>query len=176
MKKFILIFALLSAIIIAANGQTDDSRFSYTTYFGTGIPMSQPSHTPFTWQVMSHYHINKRFTVGAGTGLSVYEKTLVPLYANAQFFITKPKKLTPYLECNIGGAFAAAKDANGGFYLAPSVGVQLRVTQKLKMNFALGYELQKLECLKKRTDKYFHTEFEEKLSHRSITLKVGLTY
>ena len=71
--------------------------------------MSQPSCTPFIGQVIAHYHINQRFTIGAGSGLSVYEKVLVPLYANVQFFITQPRKLTPYLECNIGGSFAAAK-------------------------------------------------------------------
>ena len=65
---------------------------------------------------------------------------------------------------------------NGGFYLSPSVGAQVKLTQKLKMNIALGYEIQQLERLKQRTDEYFHTEFKEELSHHSITLKVGLTY
>ena len=87
--------------------------------------------------------------------------------------MTRPKKLTPYLECNIGGSLAAAKETNGGFYLSPSVGAQVKLTQKLKMNIALSYEIQQLETLKQRTDEYFHTEFKEELSHHSITLKVG---
>ena len=86
--------------------------------------------------------------------------------------MTRPKKLTPYLECNIGGPLAAAQETN----LSPSVGAQVKLTQKLKMNIALGYEIQQLERLKQRTDEYFHTEFKEELSHHSITLKVGLTY
>lgn len=176
MKKSLLIIALLSAISFSASGQTDNSRFSYTTSFGTGISMSKPSRTPFSWQVMSHYHINRRFAIGAGSGLSVYEKTLIPLYASVQFFLTRPKKLTPYLECNIGGAFAPAKEANGGFYLSPALGGHLRITSKLKMNFAVGYELQKLNRLKKHTDDYFHTEFKEELSHSTLTFKVGVTY
>ena len=77
---------------------------------------------------------------------------------------------------NIGGSLAAAKETNGGFYLSPSVGAQVKLTQKLKMNIALSYEIQQLETLKQRTDEYFHTEFKEELSHHSITLKVGLTY
>ena len=85
--------------------------------------------------------------------------------------MTRPKKLTPYLECNIGGSLAAAKETNGGFYLSPSVGAQVKLTQKLKMNIALSYEIQQLETLKQRTDEYFHTEFKEELSHHSITLK-----
>ena len=58
--------------------------------------------------------------------------------------MTRPKKLTPYLECNIGGPLAAAKETNGGFYLSPSAGAQVKLTQKLKMNIALGYEIQQL--------------------------------
>lgn len=176
MRKYILTTALLSSLLFQAFGQTDGKRFSYTTSFGTGISMSQPSHTPFTWQVMSHYHLNKRFAVGAGTGVSVYEKALIPLYASARFFITRPKKFTPYLECNVGGAFAAAKEANGGFYLSPSLGAQLCIHPKLKMNFALGYELQELERMKKHTDDYFHIEFKENLRHNSLTLKIGFTF
>lgn len=176
MKKSTFIFILLSFIAIYADGQTVHKHFSYTASIGTGVSMSQPSCTPFIGQVIAHYHINQRFTIGAGSGLSVYEKVLVPLYANVQFFITQPRKLTPYLECNIGGSFAAAKEANGGFYLSPSIGTQLKLTQKLKMNFALGCEIQKLERLKEHTDEYFHTKFKEKLSHHTITFKVGLTY
>ncbi len=105
MKKFIFIFALLSFITVCADGQTDSRRLSYTTYIGTGFSMNQPSYTPFNWQIVSHYHISQRFAIGAGSGLSVYEKLLIPLYASAQFYITKPRRLTPYLECHIGGSF-----------------------------------------------------------------------
>lgn len=176
MKKFIFTLALLFIVTIHVDGQTDSQHFSFTTYIGTGISMSQPSHTPFNWQVIAHYHIGRRFTIGAGSGLSIYEKALIPLYANAQFFMTRPGKFTPYLECNIGGSLAAAKETNGGFYLSPSVGGQVKLTQKLKIKIALGYEIQRLERLKQRADEYFQTEFKEELSHHSMTLKVGLTY
>ena len=66
--------------------------------------------------------------------------------------MTRPKKLTPYLECNIGGSLAAAKETNGGFYLSPSVGAQVKLTQKLKMNIALSYEIQQLETLFKNKE------------------------
>ena len=48
MKKFIFTLILLSGITIYADGQTDNKHFSYTTYIGTGLSMSQPSRTPFT--------------------------------------------------------------------------------------------------------------------------------
>ena len=121
-------------------------------------------------------HISQRFAIGAGSGLSVHEKLLIPLYASAQFYITKPRRLTPYLECHIGGSFATDREANGGFYLSPSIGAQFKVNRKFKLNLMAGYELQKLERTKKQEDPYFHTTFKEELSHHSITLKIGLTY
>ena len=103
-------------------------------------------------------------------------QSLIPLYASAQFYITKPRRLTPYLECHIGGSFATDREANGGFYLSPSIGAQFKVNRKFKLNLMAGYELQKLERTKKQEDPYFHTTFKEELSHHSITLKIGLTY
>ena len=72
-------------------------------------------------------------------------------------------------------AFAPGKEANGGLYLSPSVGIQLKISHKLKVNLAIGYELQKLKRVKKDSNEYFTTEFEEQLSHNSITFKIGLT-
>ncbi|MCS2864609.1 hypothetical protein NXW13_12025 [Bacteroides thetaiotaomicron] len=137
MKHFIFTLTLLFLIVIHADGQTDSKHFSYTTYIGTGLSMGQPSQTPFNWQIIAHYHIGQRFTIGAGSGLSIYEKALIPLYANAQFFMTRPKKLTPYPECNIGGSLAAAKETNGGFYLSPVCRSTSKAHSKIKNEYCL---------------------------------------
>ncbi|MEB3373594.1 hypothetical protein SFC43_10850 [Bacteroides sp. CR5/BHMF/2] len=57
-----------------------------------------------------------------------------------------------------------------------SLTLHIKVNRKLKLNLMAGYELQKLERIKKQEDPYFHTTFKEELSHHSITLKIGLTY
>ena len=49
MKHFIFTLTLLFLIVIHADGQTDSKHFSYTTYIGTGLSMSQPSQKPFNW-------------------------------------------------------------------------------------------------------------------------------
>lgn len=174
MKRFILI-TLLFAVLTGIHGQTQEKRFAYSTSIGTGIAMNEPACTPFTWQVSAHYHLDRRFAIGAGTGISVYEKALIPLYGSIQFSLIKPRKLTPYVECNVGGAFAADKEANGGLYLSPSIGARLGVMKKVKLNFAIGYELQELERTKKHADAQFATEFKEELSHHSIMFKIGIT-
>lgn len=68
MKKIILI--LLSVLIASAMKGQISNRFTYITTIGTGIPMNEPSSTPFTWQVSGHYKLTERFSAGIGTGLS----------------------------------------------------------------------------------------------------------
>ena len=159
MKKIILLIIVSCTVVMATAQQTE--RFTFATSVGTGIDMNEPSATPFTWQALGYYAINKRFSVGIGTGLSIYEKALIPLFADAKFLITKPRKFTPYIECGVGYSFAPDKNANGGFY---------------KLFLALGYESQKLEQLKTQKQSLFTAEFAEKLSHNAISIKIGFIF
>lgn len=176
MRHLMIFLIVLSVSILTTTGQNLREKVSYTNYFGTGISMNHPSCTPFSWQILAHYSIGNRWKIGAGTGVSVYEKALIPLYASAQFDLTTPRKFTPYIIGNIGGAFAPAKEAKGGFYFSPAIGVQLKVSQIVRLNFAIGYELQGLKQVKKYTNEYFKATFEEQLKHHTVTFKVGVTY
>lgn len=175
MKKIFLTLIVLFAVVTGVKAQ-DSDHFSFATTIGTGIPMSTPASTPFEWQVLGYYNFNHRFSAGVGTGISVYEKALIPLFADAKFNITKPRKFTPYLECGAGYSFAPDKNANGGLYLNPSVGVQWAVCTKMKLLFAVGYEMQKYERLKNYNNQYFETEFKEQLNHNSISIKIGVLF
>lgn len=151
-------------------------HFTFATSIGTGINMSEPAATPFAWHVLGYYDINKRFSVGIATGLSIYEKALIPLFANAKFTITKPRKFTPYIECGVGYSFAPEKNANGGFYLNPSVGIQYAICGNKRLFFALGYESQKLERVKAQEQPLFTTKFAKKLNHHAISIKIGFMF
>ena len=71
-------------------------RFSCSTSVGTGFGLTRPSSVPVVWRVTGHYNVSRRFSVGAGTGVSCYEKTLVPLFADAKFLLTRRRSFTPY--------------------------------------------------------------------------------
>lgn len=175
MKKIFLTLVVLFAVVTGVKAQ-DIKRFSFATTIGIGIPMSTPSSTPFEWQVLGYYNFNGRFSAGIGTGISVYEKALIPLFADVKFNITKPRKLTPYLECGAGYSFAPDKNANGGIYLNPAVGVQWAVCPKMKLLLAVGYEMQKYEHLKSYNNQHFEAEFKEQLNHNSISIKIGFLF
>lgn len=86
------------------------------------------------------------------------------------------RKFTPYAELAAGYSFAPSDDANGGFFMNPSVGIQYPLKNKMRLQLAVGYELQELERLKKQTDNNFHKEFAEELSHHSVSIRLGLCF
>ncbi|MDR2937722.1 MAG: hypothetical protein LBU92_02130 [Prevotellaceae bacterium] len=174
MKKFALItiafFALLNAKAQLAE------RLTFTTSIGTGIAISEQESLPFFWQISGSYNFNERFSAGAGTGFSLYEKALIPLFANAKFNLVKPRKFTPYVDCSLGYSFAPSNEAIGGLHLNPSLGVEYSIFESKKIFFAVGYEMQKLKRIKKYANQYFEAEFEEQLSHSTISLKLGFAF
>lgn len=179
MKRFIFIILLciaVSSVKAQTNGESKESKISFATTIGTGLSMSTPSSTPFTWQVLGYYKLTDRWSAGVGTGLSFYEKTLIPVYGSIRFQIGRERKFTPYAECATGYSFAPSDNANGGYFMNPSIGIQYPLKNKMKLQLAVGYELQELERLKKHTDNFFLKEFEEKLSHHSISFKIGLRF
>lgn len=149
---------------------------SYATTIGTGFDMSKPSCTPFIWQVIGNYNFNERLSTGVGTGISLFEKPIVPLFADVKFCICKPKKFTPFIQCVVGYGIVVSKDANGGIYLNPAAGISYSIYKRMKLFVSIGYELQKLERLKKFDSEIATIEFSEKLSHNLISMKIGVEF
>ncbi|MFT4071223.1 MAG: hypothetical protein QM654_04800 [Dysgonamonadaceae bacterium] len=175
--KHLIFIILLSLAAISTEAQTVfKEKITFTTSIGSGLSMSTPSSSLFTWQVMGHYALSDKWLAGAGTGLSSYEKMLIPLYGDVRFQIGRERKLTPFAELAMGYSFAPAKDANGGVFANPSFGMQFPLKNKNKLQLSIGYQLQALERVKTHTDNYLSEEFEEKLNHQSISFKFGLRF
>jgi len=173
MKRIVLIL-LLSLTIPGVKAQ--DRKFSMVTTLGTGFSMSTPASTPILWRVAGHYHPTDHWAVGAGTGLSFYKEALAPLYVDVRYRVGRERRFTPWLETAVGYAFALSDDARGGFLLNPSFGVEHSLGGKMKLLATVGYESQEQERLKEHTDGYFSKAFEERLSHHTLTLRVGLRF
>lgn len=174
MKK--LLFLLTAAFAaLSATGQSGP-RFSFSTALGTGISMSEPACTPLLWRVTGYYNVGGRFAAGVGTGLSFYEKTLIPVYADVRLLVTRSRRFTPFLQCGAGYSFAPQSNANGGIMLAPAVGVQYALRGTMRLLLSAGYELQKLERLRKYAGGGFSAQFCEKLGHHAISLKFGFLF
>lgn len=170
--KRIGLLCIAAVVCLTAHAQ----KFAVQTSVGTGIALSVPSATPVLWRVSGRYQIVERLSVGAGMGLSFYEKALIPVFVDTQFLVAKPHKFTPFLECRVGYAFAPCRDANGGFYLNPVVGVRYAVGHRHGIFVAVGYESQNLERRKTYGNHFLKAEFAEKLRHRSIGIEVGFEF
>lgn len=172
-KRMLLLVALVAAVNASAQSV---GHFCVATDFGTGIALSEPASTPLLWRVTGYYNVGKRFSVGVGTGLSLYEKTLIPVFADMRLLLTRPHRVTPYLQCGAGYAFAPDPKANGGSMLAPAIGVRYALPKGLHLFLAAGYERQRLERLKEYSGDAFSAQFGERLSHHTITLRAGLLF
>ena len=173
MKHIILTSLALLSVITFIKAEEQNS-FSFSTTIGMGITMNTPSYHSIKWQAIGYYNPTERLSVGMGTGLSFYEKILIPIYGDINFQIGRERIITPFIELAAGYSFALSKDAVGGCYLNPSIGIQHTLKKRMKLHLALGYESQNLKRVKKHSDEYFLKEFEEQLSHKSISLKFGV--
>lgn len=174
MKKISLIF--VSAFLFYMVKAQTDRHFIFTTSAGTAIPLGKPASTPFTWQLAVHYPFGERFSAGAGTGLSFYEKTVVPLFAEARFDLLKPRKLTPYIAAGVGYGLALSDEANGGLYLHPAIGVRYTFRKNLQFFLSAGYELQELERRKTYENAFFSAEWIEKPAHNYLSVRAGVAF
>lgn len=175
MKKNILII-MLACTTLSVFGQADSKKLSYTITVGTGMSMNEPSRVPFTMQATGRYSLTPHLSAGIGTGISVYEKTLIPLFAQVRFLITRPHRFTPYASCSAGYSFAPHKEASGGIFLNPNIGIRYSAAGRVKLIFSIGYELQRLERLKEYEDEYMGVQFKEALEHHSLVVKAGIEF
>lgn len=174
MKRVVL--SVVAALVVLTACAQRARRFSFSTDVGAGVPLSEPASTPLLWQVTGYWNVGERFAVGVGTGLSFYEKTLVPVYGDAKLLVARPQRFTPFLQCGAGYAFAAEGNARGGLLFAPAVGVECALRGTLRLFVTAGYGQQRMERLKTCAGPRFAAAFRERLNHRSLTFRVGVRF
>lgn len=174
MKK-VVILALFLLVAFEMKSQLRD-KLSVAAMLGTGAAMDEPASNPLEGHLLGYYELNKRFSVGAGIGVSFYEKTLIPLYADVRFHLCKLRRFTPFLEYAMGYGFAPSREANGGMYLSPSLGVRHALLGKMQIWLSAGYERQKLERTKRDENPWFKIAYAEQLTHQSLVFRIGFAF
>lgn len=187
MKK--LIIALMSTmfctmILAAENANNKDvneqepsyRKIALITSVGTGIDLSRPSYTQFEWQVICNYRFGVHWQAGVGTGVSLYEKSLIPVFGNLRIDVARNVRFMPFVWINGGYGLAPSDEANGGMYLHTAGGVKYEINKKMKIFATAGYEQQRLERLKTYSNSMISTAFSEELRHQLISLKIGVEF
>lgn len=174
-----LLVAICAVAAVAAQAQKrtfePTGKFTGITTFGTAIPLAGAA-AAFEWQILGHYNPTEHWSVGAGTGISLYEKPLLPLYADVRYHIGRPRLFNAFLEMAGGYSFSLSREANGGLLVNPAVGVQCRLPKGLAVQLSVGWELQKIQLLRRGSNANFSSSFVEKLTLNSVTVRAGLKF
>ncbi len=99
--------------------------------------------------IINGYQFNPYFSLGLGTGLRWYmyeggSAIFIPIFADFRVNFMD-NKVSPYFSLGIGYSFDATDSFSGlGILAKPSLGVTIKVSEKLVMHTGLGYEMQKI--------------------------------
>lgn len=114
-----------------------------TAGIGLGDNVVSYSKSFFGFTTIHGYQIDKNFVIGAGTGASFYNGgAMIPLFLDFRysFYIDT---FTPYLFGD-GGLLFNLSDLNNEtrIFINPGIGVKYALSEKLGLNFGVGYWLQ----------------------------------
>lgn len=174
MKRILTILCVILAFSEIHSQSRDNLSFSAT--LGYGIDLNTPTCNPVGLEIDALYNFNSHVGLGIGVGVIRYEKTLIPIFLSGQYRFSHIGKFVPYLDGAFGYGINPCKNGNGGFHATPSFGVLYALNSKIQLKFAVGYQYQTLDRLKKFENDLFHAEFKEHLTHNSIGIKVGISF
>lgn len=164
MRTLLLICAIfLSAM---ASAQENNREYNFCASLGTGINLDSPSKTPMLSQLIVSKTFLQRVELGAGAGISVYEKTLLPLFAHAGFKFADFEHIKLGITMDGGGTLI-----HKGVYLSPSINGRYKIFQ-----LSLGYEYQTFNRIKTNENEYLVSSFKENLHHSTVVFRIGVMF
>jgi long-subunit fatty acid transport protein len=182
MKRLVIVLVLISSSIITY-GQYY-SRHNPNTYLdrgfeakiniGYGFGIGDYKYDVIKFDVVSSYRFNSYFSTGIGTGVIFNVKNnggYIPIFLNLQTNFSK-SNVSPYLAGDIGfsiGRHVDGKIKNVGFYLHPSGGLNIKVSDAAAINIGLGYRTQYLRI------RDYHTNYKD-IKLNSLMLNIGVIF
>ena len=175
MKK-IALFALGCIFCQFAFSQNLADRLCYQTEIAVGFPLPESHGTPIRLCQKVMYGLNPRLTCGVGAGISRYDKTLVPLFADLQWSVARPRQFTPFVEARVGYSFAPSPSATGGSNLGLGFGASFCLSGAHRLYASVGYEYQHFSQFKTFESAVVRSRFVEKIGHNALSATVGFQF
>lgn len=175
MKKIVL-FALVGIFYQCAFSQNFVEKLRYQTEIAVGFPLPESHGTPMRLCQKVMYGLNPRLMCGVGAGISRYDKTLVPLFADLQWSVARPRQFTPFVEARVGYSFAPSPSATGGSNLGLGFGTSFCLSDAHRIYASVGYEYQHFSQLKTFESAVVRSRFVEKIGHNALSATVGFQF
>lgn len=152
--------------------------------YGLGVGDLGSSRAIF--QTVHGYRFNPYVFVGAGVGVDYntdIESVFIPVFANVKGYFTKTM-VRPFASLDLGYAVATesmevplmgitrSKKVNmGGLLINPMFGVDIRVSDRHSVTFAIGYRMQSIP-----TYVYYADGHVERQMSGAVNFKLGFTF
>lgn len=141
MKKFLLILILSVATLQPVSAQSyrgfADIEGGIFSCFDGYI------NDPIIGLTTTHgVQLAEKFFIGAGTGiLTDIHFAAMPLYTDFRFDFFNGKKVNPFVDLKAGYALTITHFDDSGLYLNPTVGVRIRLTERMGINIGLSFPI-----------------------------------
>lgn len=175
MKRIVLL-ALVGIFCQFAFSQIFVEKLRYQTEIAVGFPLPESHGTPMRLCQKVMYGLNPRLMCGFGAGISQYDKTLVPLFADLQWSVARPRQFTPFVEARAGYSFAPSPSATGGSNLGFSIGASFSLSGAHRLYASVGCEYQHFSQLKTFESPAVRSRFVEIISHNALSVTVGFQF
>ena len=175
MKKIALL-ALVGIFCQCTFSQNLADRLCYQTEVAVGFPLPESHGTPIRLCQKVMYGLNPRLMCGIGAGISRYDKTLVPIFADLQWSVLRSRRFTQFVEARAGYSFAPSPSATGGSNLGLGFGTSFRLSDTWRICASVGCEYQHFSQLKTFESPAVRSRFVEILSHNALSVTVGFQF
>ena len=174
--KRIALFALVGIFCQCTFSRNLADRLCYQTEVAVGFPLPESHGTPIRLCQKVMYGLNPRLMCGVGAGISRYDKTLVPLFADLQWSVARPRQFTPFVEARVGYSFAPSPSASGGSNLGFGIGASFSLSGAHRLYASVGCEYQHFSQLKTFESPAVRSRFVEIISHNALSVTVGFQF
>ena len=175
MKK-IALFALGCIFCQFAFSQNFVKKLRYQTEMSVGFPLPESHGMPIRLCQKVMYGLNPRLMCGVGAGISRYDKTLVPIFADLQWSVLRSRRFTQFVEARAGYSFAPSPSASGGSNLGFGIGASFSLSDAHRVYASVGYEYQHFSQLKTFESPAVRSRFVEKIGHNALSATVGFLF
>lgn len=151
-------------------------RLCYQTEVAFGFPLPESHGTPIRLCQKVMYGLNPRLMCGVGAGISRYDKTLVPMFADLQWSVLRSHRFTPFVEARAGYSFAPSPSTSDGSNLGLGIGTSFRLSDAHRIYASVVYEYQHFGQLKTFESAVVRSRFVEKIGHNALSATVGFQF